>query len=58
MKGLTTNEFIKKAMEMHGEEYDYSKVHCLGNNIKGIKLLHINYLGKKNIRNILQAELY
>ena len=43
MRVLTTSEFIKKA-----NEYAFAK---------GIKLIRINYLGKKNIRNVLQKEL-
>jgi len=29
MKKLTTEEFIKKAREVHGDKYDYSKVEYL-----------------------------
>ena len=31
---LTTEEFIKKAKEIHGNEYDYSKAECKGNKEK------------------------
>ena len=29
---LTTERFIRKAREVHGDLYDYSKTHCIGNN--------------------------
>ncbi len=28
MAKLTTEEFIKRAREVHGDKYDYSKVDC------------------------------
>ena len=31
---LTTEEFIKKAREVHGDKYDYSKVEYVGNKAK------------------------
>ena len=33
-KTLTTEEFIKKAMDIHGDKYDYSKVQYLNNRTK------------------------
>jgi hypothetical protein len=39
MKKLTTEEFIEKAIKIHGDKYDYSLVEYIGNkkNIKIIK---------------------
>ena len=34
MEKLTTEEFIKKAREVHGERYDYSKVNYVNNKTK------------------------
>ena len=34
MKKLTNNEFIKKAREIHGDKYDYSKVDYINNKTK------------------------
>lgn len=34
MKKLTTNEFINKAKEIHGDKYDYSKVEYKTNKTK------------------------
>jgi hypothetical protein len=48
MRVSTISEFIERAIKVHGDKYDYSK---------GIKLLRINYLGKKEIRAVLQKEL-
>lgn len=33
MAKLTTEEFIKKAREMHGDRYDYSKVEYVSYNV-------------------------
>lgn len=33
-KKLTTKEFIEKAREIHGDKYDYSKVHYINNHTK------------------------
>jgi hypothetical protein len=34
MRKLTTEEFIKKAQEVHGDWYDYSKVEYVNNHTK------------------------
>ncbi len=34
MAKLTTEEFIKRAREVHGDRYDYSKVEYVGNKVK------------------------
>jgi hypothetical protein len=34
MAKLTTEEFIKKAREVHGDKYDYSKVEYVGSESK------------------------
>ena len=31
---ITTNDFIKKAIEVHGDKYDYSKVEYINNSTK------------------------
>ena len=39
-KKLTTEEFIKKAKEVHGDKYDYSKVQYVNNNTKVCIISH------------------
>ena len=34
MRKLTTDEFIKKAREVHGDKYDYSKVEYINKRTK------------------------
>jgi len=34
MKQLKTNDYIKKAIKVHGEKYDYSKVEYIGSRLK------------------------
>ena len=34
MKKLTTEEFIKRAKEKHGDKYDYSKAEYINNRTK------------------------
>jgi len=36
MKKLTTKEFINKAINVHGDKYDYSKVNYTGSTNKVI----------------------
>ena len=38
MKKLTTEEFVKKAQQIHGDKYDYSETYYLGNKVK-IKII-------------------
>jgi hypothetical protein len=57
MKKLTTEEFIKKAQQIHGDKYDYSKVNYLNSHIKACIIClehgefwqlpncHLNYKG-------------
>ena len=40
MKKLTTEEFIQKAKEIHGDKYDYSKVEYVNNNTKVCIICH------------------
>lgn len=42
MKKLTTEEFIKKAREVHGDKYDYSKVEYVNNKTKVIIICPIH----------------
>jgi very-short-patch-repair endonuclease len=46
----TTNEFIKNAMKIHGDKYDYSKVNYIGNKKKIIIICkqHGEFLQKPN----------
>ena len=41
-KKLTTEEFIEKAKEVHGDKYDYSKVEYINNKTKVIITCHIH----------------
>lgn len=45
-KKLTTAEFVKKAIEVHGDKYDYSKVEYMGThkNVCIICPMHGNFL--------------
>lgn len=40
MKKLTTEEFIQKVKEIHGDKYDYSKVEYVNNNTKVCIICH------------------
>lgn len=40
MKKLTTEEFIQKAKQIHGDKYDYSKVEYINNNTKVCIICH------------------
>ena len=42
-KKYTTEEFIKKARDIHGDKYDYSKVNYKINNIRNVNIFFENY---------------
>lgn len=69
-KQKTTEEFIKKAKEIHGDIYDYSKVDYINNNTKVLiickkhgefqqnPLKHVNGQGCNNCINKTEGKLY
>jgi hypothetical protein len=67
-KELTTDIFIKRCVDKHGDLYDYSLVdykkmkekvdiRCVKHDIKFKQLVRIPYYEYKNIRKILENEI-